>query len=159
MIIQDGEYCRLCGKLPDEGTLYLNRKEHDNPRNIIKNFQFLCKSCIAFRKKIECRDDLCVNNSDETAIKINREKQPMFRKAIYQMLAEEGHVDYHDIINSAAEALQLSPVTTKRYIDTMTSSLGRLKKGWKWGELLVKFKSKEEMMITCKEYKITCEDL
>lgn len=158
MIIKYGEYCRHCGKLPHEVNLYLNKRDRNDEKNTVDNYQFLCKSCIAFRKKIESRNDLCVNNSEETAIKINRKKEPIFRNAIY-MLIDGDEVDYHDIINSAAEILHLSPVTTKRYLNTMTSNWGRLKKGWEWGELIVKFKSETDKKIICRKKGINYEDL
>ena len=159
MIIKNGKFCRNCGKLPHEVPLYLNRRDRDMTNNSPENFQFLCRPCIAFRNKIERHDDLCVNNNDETAIKINRKNLPVFRESIYNMLVDKGELDYIDTIRSAAEALHLSPVTTQRYMDTMTSSLGRLKKDWKFGKLIVKFKSEADRKMTCREYKIIEDDL
>jgi hypothetical protein len=159
MIIQCGEYCKLCGKLPHEAQLFLNRRDKNNPNNSPENFQFLCRPCIAFRNKIERHDDLCVNNNDETAIKINKTKQPKFRKYLYYNLLQQDRIEYDEIINGLAEMLELSPVTTKRYLDPMLSTVGKLKKYMWCGKHYVEFKSKEMRKEAMKEQNLTEDDL
>lgn len=158
MIIQYGAFCKHCGKLPHESQLFLNRIDRDLSNDSQDNFQFLCRPCIAFRNKIERHDDLCVNNNDETAIKINRKNLPVFRKAIYKMIVDKGEIEYIDTIRSAAEVLGLSSVTTQRYMDAMISSLGHLKKEWKLGKEIVKFKTEGHKQEICREYRFY-EDL
>jgi hypothetical protein len=159
MIILQGEYCRHCGKFPPEADVFLNRKDSNSTINSPENFQFLCRPCIAFRNKIERHDDLCVNNNDETAITINRKKEPKFRKYLYYNLLQQDRIEYDEIINGLAEMLELSPVTTKRYLDPMLSTVGKLKKYTWCGKHYVEFKSKEIRKEVMNEQNLTEDDL
>lgn len=143
LITKYGEFCRCCGKLPDEGTLVLNRIDNNNKNTRLENLQLLCRSCVNLRNKTDEHDDLCVNTQtkEETCLTINKKKEPLFREMVYCDLIEYREMLYTDIINSEAEFLGVSPATTKRYLDKMTSSSGYLTTRQNYQGLIVKFAS------------------
>ncbi len=142
MIIQHGEFCKLCGKFPPEADVFLNRIDRDETNNSPDNFQFLCRPCIAFRNKVDEHDDLCVKQKTEegTAITINREKQPKFYKFVYDLLDKYKKLPYKELMYSGAEYLDLSPATTERYLQRMISAYGKLEKDLQDEEQFVMYK-------------------
>jgi len=142
MIIQHGKFCKLCGKLPHETSLYLNRRDRDETNNSPDNFQFLCRPCIAFRNKVDGHDDLCVKQKtgEGTAIAINREKQPKFYKFVYDLLDKYKKLPYKELMYSGAEYLDLSPATTDKYLQKMISGYGKLWIDLHDGEQVVTYK-------------------
>jgi len=122
---RDGEYCKGCGKLSSEGQLVIDHRDNNNRNNNSSNIQLLCRSC-NYLKNPRRPVDLCVRNSEslETEIQINRTKEPQFKRYVGQRVNEEGKVPEFDLINSGAEILDISPETTKRYLNKMCSSAG-----------------------------------
>lgn len=135
LITKYGEFCRCCGKLPDEGTLVLNRIDNNNKNTRLENLQLLCRSCINLRNKTDGHDDLCVNTQtkEETCLSINRKNEPRFYNFVYDHLEKQEKLRYKDVIYSGAEYLGLSPVTTERYLKKMISGYGNLEKKHEWG--------------------------
>ena len=144
MIIQHGEFCRNCGKLPHEASLFLNRRDRDETKNSLDNFQFLCRPCIAFRNKVDGHDDLCVKTKtkEETCLSINREKEPKFKEFVYKTISRGYSISSKAIINSGAEEIGASPVTTRHYLDKMVSGSGELTEWNHDGISMVMFKEK-----------------
>jgi len=147
LITKYGEFCTCCGKLPDEGTLVLNRKDNDNKNTRLENLQLLCRSCVNLRNKTDVNDDLCVNTQTkkETCLSINREKVPLFKEFIHKTIPRGHSVALRAIVYSGAEEIGASPVTVKRYLDTMASRSGELEILEYDGISMVAFKEKKEL--------------
>ncbi len=61
-------------------------------------------------------------------IKINREREPLFRKYVEEEVKANVQVLEQELINSGAEKLGLSIRTTPRYLTKMCSALGILQR-------------------------------
>ena len=76
--------------------------------------------------------DVCVGVSRPfdipSEIKINREREPLFRKYVEEEVKANVQVLEQELINSGAEKLGLSPRTTDRYLKKMYSSIGKLQR-------------------------------
>ncbi|KFM14396.1 hypothetical protein SCCGRSA3_00017 [Marine Group I thaumarchaeote SCGC RSA3] len=140
LITKYGEYCQCCGVLPDKATLVLNRKDNNNKNTAIENLQLLCRSCVNFKNKSNEHNDLCVKTEKETAISISRERQAKFYNFVYDHLDEQKKLRWKDLKYSGAEYIDLSPVTTERYLEKMTSGYGKLTKELHCGEQIVMYK-------------------
>jgi hypothetical protein len=136
--LRDEEFCRLCGALPTERQLVIDHRDNDNDNNSLDNLQFLCRKCNYIKNpRMAGRPlDKCVK-SNSTSLSINRTKERQVRKYVMNNYGED--CNYKRLINRTAEIFQLSPVTTKRYLDKMCSSAGifekragnvKLKEGW-----------------------------
>ena len=123
-----GECCQRCGALPDTATIVINRKDSNNKNTAIENLQLLCRSCVNLKSKTSEHDDLCVKTREETAISISREKQSKFYKFVYDHLDKRKELFYKELMYSGAEYLDLSPATTDRYLQKMTSAYDKLEK-------------------------------
>jgi len=60
---RDEEYCRCCGKLPNEAQLVLDHKDNNNSNNYHENLQLLCRSCNYLKNPRREPVDLCVSAS------------------------------------------------------------------------------------------------
>jgi len=63
-----------------------------------------------------------------TELEINKTKEPQFKKYVAQRINENSFAHEKDLINSSAEVLSLSPMTTKRYLDKICSCEGIYKR-------------------------------
>lgn len=146
LITKYGEFCRCCGKLPNEGTLVLNRIDNNNKNTRLENLQLLCRSCVNLRNETDEHDDLCVNTQtkEETCLSINREKEPKFREFVHKTITPGHAVALRAIIYSGAEEIDASPVTVRRYLDKMASRSGELIVWEHDGIPMVKFKEKND---------------
>ncbi|MGY5149571.1 MAG: HNH endonuclease [Candidatus Nitrosopumilus sp. bin_68KS] len=124
---RDGEYCKMCGKLPWEGQLVIDHRDNDNSNNSPENLQLLCRSCNYIKNPRDEPLDMCVSSSNES-IKINKSKEPKFREFVYTNIDENGSIDYEDAVYSGSEIVGVSPETAKRYIRKMCSKVGKLSK-------------------------------
>jgi len=127
---RDGEYCRGCGALPTERPLVIDHRDNDNGNNSPDNFQLLCRPC-NYRKNPRRPVDECVSEEethDQSEIEVSRLREPFFRKYAYHLVNEQKTVPEIDIINSGAEHVSISPVTAKRYLNKMCSSIGLLQR-------------------------------
>ncbi len=124
--LRDGEFCRNCGALSAEKQLVIDHRDNDNGNNSMDNLQFLCRKCNYLKnpRGAGAPLDKCVKCSSP-AQNINKEKEVLFRKYMFSSCE---NMNYKKIIHRAAEHLDLSPVTTKRYLDKMCSEVGVFEK-------------------------------
>jgi len=132
-----GAYCRGCQALKSERKLEVDHIDNNNSNNNPNNWQYLCYSCnyiknprLKERKKEPL--DVCGGVSEPfdtpSEIKINREKEPLFRKYAEEEVKANGQVLEQELINSGAEKLGLSIRTTPKYLTKMCSALGILQR-------------------------------
>ena len=127
---RDGEYCKCCGKLPREGQLVVDHRDNNNENNNPENHQLLCRQC-NYLKNPRRPVDECVSEEethDQSELEVSRLREPFFRKYAYHLVNEQKTVPEIDIINSGAEHVSISPVTAKRYLNKMCSSIGLLER-------------------------------
>ena len=142
-----GPYCRGCQALESERELVIDHIDNNNKNNNPNNWQFLCRSCNYIKNpRLKEREplDVCVSVSGPfdipSEIKINRTKEPLFRKYAEEEVKANVQVQEQELINSGAEKLEFSPVTANRYLKKMYSSAGTLQR----------IKTKEEYYIIMK---------
>ena len=142
-----GPYCRGCQALESERELVIDHIDNNNKNNNPSNWQFLCRSCNYIKNpRLEEREPLdvceCVSGPFDipSEIKINRTKEPLFRKYAEEEVKANVQVQEQELINSGAEKLEFSPVTANRYLKKMYSSAGTLQR----------IKTKEEYYIIMK---------
>jgi len=125
LITLSGEFCKCCGYYEDSSKLVLNHKDNNLKNNELDNLQLLCRSCDYLRNKTSEHDDLCVKQEtdQETCLSINRKKEPIFRRNVYDELLECDGRLCTEIIYEQAEELCMSPVTTKRYLNKMIKGM------------------------------------
>ena len=145
---RDGAYCRGCQALETERELVIHHKDNNNSNNNYSNQIFLCRKCnYLVHPRLSEREplDVCVGVSQPfdtpSEIKINREREPLFRKYAEEEVKANVHVLEQELINSGAEKYGLSPRTTDRYLKKMYSSIGKLQR----------IKTKTECYIIMKE--------
>lgn len=129
-----GNVCQRCGALGCLKQLIIDHKDNNNSNNNLENLQLLCRSC-NYSKDSRKPIDMCVRNSpsisQNSSLKINKEKEPKFREWVIEELKSLGAVDgakmpTRYIINSGAEKIGISQVTAKRYLEKMYSLAGPL---------------------------------
>lgn len=127
----EGEYCHLCGVLSTERQLVIHHKDNNNSNNDISNLTLLCRTCnynthprMAERPVALCES----SNAYPTALSVNRMKERGCRKYILEKMINNNSANYKRLIVSSAEFMNISPVTTKRYLDKMCSDEGILKR-------------------------------
>ena len=142
-----GPYCRGCQVLESERELVIDHIDNNNKNNNPSNWQYLCYSCNYIKNpRLEEREplDVCESVSGPfdipSEIKINRTKEPLFRKYAEEEVKSNVQVLEQELIYSGAEKLGLSPITTDRYLKKMYSSAGKLQR----------IKTKEEYYIIMK---------
>lgn len=143
LVKRDGEYCRCCGKLSNEGQLIVDHKDNDNGNNDLNNLQLLCRTCNYLKNpRREPLDIVCekLEQEAENEIEISKRKEPLFRKYVSRLVADRIEVPQKEIIYSGAEEIRISPVTAKRYLDKMCSSRGIYERINRVSTVLIKFK-------------------
>ena len=142
-----GAHCRWCQALESERKLEVDHTDNNNKNNNPSNWQYLCYSCNYIKNpRLEEREplDVCESVSGPfdipSEIKINRTKEPLFRKYAEEEVKANVQVIEQELINSGAEKLEFSPVTANRYLKKMYSSAGKLQR----------IKTKEEYYIIMK---------
>ena len=132
LVERDGECCKCCGMLPHEGQLIVDHRDNNSLNDDPSNLQLLCRKCNYLKNPRRESVDLCVSESvidgRITEIDINRRKESLFRKEVFHMINEFTVVPQNDIINSISEAIGISSVTAKRYLDKMCSGRGLLER-------------------------------
>ncbi len=130
-----GAHCRWCQALESERKLEVDHIDNNNKNNNPSNWQFLCRSCNYIKNpRLKEREplDVCVGVSKPfdipSEIKINREREPLFRKYVEEEVKANGQMLERELINSGAEKLGLSIRTTPRYLVKMYSSAGTLQR-------------------------------
>ena len=132
---RDGAYCRGCQVLETERELIIHHKDNNNSNNNYSNQILLCRKCnylVHPRLKERKPLDVCVSVSgpfdNPSEIKINRTKEPLFRKYAEEEVKANVQVQEQELINSGAEKLEFSTVTANRYLKKMYSSAGKLQR-------------------------------
>jgi len=131
--LRDGEYCRICGVSDENKLLIVDHIDNDNSNNTPKNLQLLCRRCNYNKNprqvKAEPLDNVGVYTKPRLdismEIRINREKEPLFREYVVTRVNTQGICDKNDLINGGAEKVGLSPKTTYKYLRKMCSSEGQ----------------------------------
>ena len=132
---RDGAYCRGCQALETERELVIHHKDNNNSNNNYSNQILLCRKCnYLVHPRLSEREplDVCGGVSEPfdtpSEIKINREKEPLFRKYAEEEVKANAQVLEQELINSGAEKLGLSIRTTPKYLTKMCSALGILQR-------------------------------
>jgi len=154
LVDRDGEKCNKCGKKPPNEIkkLVIDRIDNQGDYSDLNRLQLLCYSCnykknprIKERKPL---DDVsvseCVNVDPnevkgmnlrekeelepKSEIEINREKEPEVREYVKKRIRKESEAPWKDLIDSAAEVVDISPITTERHIRKLVSSEGEYEK-------------------------------
>ncbi|CUR52820.1 Putative HNH endonuclease (fragment) [Nitrosotalea devaniterrae] len=74
-------------------------------------------------------------------LQVSRNKEPIFRKFVYDKLNKVGYAVLEELVYSGAELAEISPVTAKRYLDKMCSSMGKcVSRTNEFGITLIKYK-------------------
>ncbi|MBI1829731.1 MAG: HNH endonuclease [Thaumarchaeota archaeon] len=143
LVRRDGEHCRHCHALASERELVIDHKDNDNNNNRLENLQLLCRKCNYLknpRRPIDECVSVCVPLEQTSEIKINKIKEPMFRNYVASTVSKFNLVSEQDLIDSSAEALGISPVTTSRYLRKLCSSEGRFERIQVDNQLIVRYK-------------------
>jgi len=131
-----GNVCQRCGVLGCLKQLIIDHKDNDNSNNNLDNLQFLCRSC-NYKKDSRKSIDMCVRTSppisSTSSLSINRKKEPLFMQFVFEDLdgrkgKEVSDPTFNYLVYSGAQKLEISPVTTARYLKKMISSSGPLDK-------------------------------
>jgi len=129
IVERDGDICHSCGRLHYLKPLVLDHIDNDNSNNEPNNLQILCKSCNKKKDSLKKETlDMCVRKvySKNDSLTINREKEPRFRRYVYERLDFKGDVEVDEMVYGIAEEISISPETAKRYLRKMCSSSGKL---------------------------------
>jgi len=130
---RDGEYCKCCGKLPNEGKLEIDHRDNNNSNNSLTNLQLLCRSCNYLKNPRKEPFDLCESEKgydlEESCMTKNKRTEPAFRKFI---LEEIDKSDWHSLnwseaIDMGAEKIGISQMTAERYLKKMITKYGQLR--------------------------------
>ena len=65
-----------------------------------------------------------MSENEKSELEVSRKKEPLFRRFVAHEINDRGVVPERELINSGAEHVGVSPVTTKRYLDKMCSLFG-----------------------------------
>lgn len=142
LVRRDGEYCQKCGVSGRDRQLVLDHKNNNSRDNRPENFQLLCRPC-NYLKNPRRPENLSVSMGEfdsPTEIQINLTKEPMFKKFVAQQINELTYVEESDLINSGAESLGLSPITTKRYLNKMCSTAGIYERAKIGSTIVIRYK-------------------
>jgi len=124
---EDGPYCRCCGALSWERQLIVDHKDNNNSNNSRENLQLLCRKCNYLKNPRKPPLDECVSSNEppaNTSIKINRNKEPLFRNFVKMELNDNGSRRLKALTIEGAEYAEISPVTAKRYMEKILSNEG-----------------------------------
>jgi len=131
---RDGEYCQMCCSLATERKLIIVNKKDSTKKKDLDSKILICITCLSRRRLSE----FCVSEREKvnevesyvTELQVSRQKETRFRLYVFERLSESKSAKWeeHDLINSAAEAIGISPTTARRYLDKMCSSAGVLVK-------------------------------
>jgi len=147
LVTRDGEFCQQCGK---SAPLKLEIDHIDgNPANDKpSNLRLLCKRCNIQLRNRQCSYSANYEREREiiegkTATRIAKEDadyrqgspemkanllfEVTYRRWLLGEINTQGGIDKKEAINSGAELVGCSPLTTRRYLEKLTCSAGCLK--------------------------------
>jgi len=124
-----GHKCSLC---PATERLELDHVNGDSSNNRLTNFRWLCKSCNLAARRLnrtarlaECVSDNQIEDGVTSAeVSINREKEPAFRKWLFDRVMDRKPLYTVDAIYAGAETVGCSPEATRRYLGKAISAAG-----------------------------------
>ena len=129
---QGGKFCVLCGKTKEQlmndgksGQLCIDHKDNNNNHNELENLQFLCHSCNTKKNHPSIEEPQQRVMTPEMYLGRSFEKR--FRSWVNGLMRDpenNGHLEYHFLVNSGAEKVDCSPETIKRYLLKLTSKEG-----------------------------------
>ena len=123
----EGEYCKMCGISATQRRLVVDHIDNDNNNNHPDNYQLLCYKCNYLKNPRRPLDICeCVRTVPEiqSEIEINRTVEPLFREYLSQTFANVESMPKKEIVNASASYLDVSPITTSRYLDKECSIEG-----------------------------------
>lgn len=127
LVKRDGEFCKFCKITPDKKQLVVEHIDNDNSNNILENLQLLCRRCNYIknpRRPVVCESERGDEEQDLTELQVSRTKKPQFKRYVAHQINEKEQVPERHLVNGGAEAIGLSSVTTKRYMNEMCSPDG-----------------------------------
>lgn len=138
LVQRDGEFCKNCHVSGTEKELVVEHIDNDNSDNDPNNLQLLCRSCnykknprLAEREPLDmCECELRKHTTYEYTtdeIRINKEKEPLFREYVDNTIEEKVEFEKEDLINSGAETIGIATITADRYLKKLCSSAGNYK--------------------------------
>ena len=131
--LRGGARCQICKISENERELVVDHIDNNNANNSPENFQLLCRRCnynknprLAEREPLD-NVGVCVSQQLDIPmeIRINREKEPLFRTYVLQRIAIEGESEKADLVYAGAEKIGISPKTSMKYLKKMCSSEGQ----------------------------------
>lgn len=127
LVVIQGEYCKHCGKLPNEtpeNKLYVAFKDNSKSNEDIDNLFLTCAKCNEFRFMLDIPNIEIDNRTATPEMKKNIRMEPLFRNWLRGMIEIHHKIPLSDAINSGAEHVDGSPETIKRYLKKLTSNSG-----------------------------------
>lgn len=131
--LRDGGICKKCSISENEKELVIDHIDNNNGNNSLDNVQLLCRKCnyiknprLAEREPLDSVGVCATPQLDMSMeIRINREKEPQFRKYVIDRISRDGEAIKTDLIDSGAEVVGISPKTSTKYLRKMCSSEGQ----------------------------------
>lgn len=153
---RDGEYCLKCRRKPPAVPLQIDHADNDPNNWDPENLHLLCqKDNIELRGKPVAKHKRLIrgysaNNERERArergresthlvkdlvdfrnaspeMKANSYYETQYREWLLTIIREQGLITKVEAVNSGAEVVGCSPLTSSRYLTKLTSSVGPLK--------------------------------
>lgn len=152
LALRDGRKCRICGTPDSEVELIIDHIDRNTLNWALVNLRLLCRSCnvpqaidpidpiggtpqsVSECERVLVRGERGLELREASSeIRLNRVSEPLFRRWLMGRLYGEGRVLLGDVINGGAEECNISPMTARRYLAKMLSSVGSLfvyEKNW-----------------------------
>jgi hypothetical protein len=128
---RDGERCNVCKRFGNCNTLVVDHRDNNPDNNGLSNLQLLCRRHNYTKNPRGSKPKMVLDSRELAQPKItsaeflkNTKSEPSFCHWIHRILRKEHRIPYDDAINSGAQMAGCSPVTAKRYLDKLTSSVG-----------------------------------
>lgn len=129
------DMCKICGELASQKKLVVTNELPSKENNADSPLRVMfCIDCFLLKTFSE----LCVRESEKikekqtetTELRQSRRKENRFRRFVYERLqnAKNKRWEESDLINSGAEAVDISTTTAGRYLNKMCSTVGVLKR-------------------------------
>ena len=141
LVKRDRECCKHCDKCPPEVNLVVDHRDNNNDNNSPENLQLLCRRCNYLknpRRPLDSEREYV--REEETELQKSNRTEPLFRKFVFREINELREVPRSELINSGAEDIEISPLTTGRYLDKMCSSRGLLERVKRVNTTMIRYK-------------------
>jgi len=127
---EQGEVCQFCGNTSENMQLVIDHKDNNNSNNNPKNLWLLCRRCNYIKNPRRPVDE-CVSenvNEEMSELQTSKNKKPLFKRFVWHEINERNEVPEKEILDSSSEELDISQITSKRWLDAMCSSRGSLER-------------------------------